>query len=121
MQRAGNAILRQIRQRFPNAMRQLLHRHGRFLIADQRQIDPALDICAQDADVLQALRAFIRQQAVDCKQLRLHKAEHRIHQPILFFNLRTLALQRVFGPDQLVFLRKLRVDIGQLLPDAVDF
>ena len=40
-------VLRQVCQRVPNAVRQLLHRHNRLLFADQRQIDPALDVCAQ--------------------------------------------------------------------------
>ena len=44
-----------IRQRFPNAVRQLLHRYRRVSFADQRQIDPTLDVCAQNADALQLL------------------------------------------------------------------
>ena len=71
--------------------------------------------------MLQALRAFIRQQAVNCKQLRLHKAEHRIHQPVLFLNLRALTLQFIFCLYQLVFLRKLRVDFSKLCLNPIDF
>ena len=85
-------------------MRQLVRRHGRFLIADQRQIDPALEICAQQTDLFQILNAFFFQKPIDLKQLGLHERDHLIHEPTLFFNLRALALQRVFGPDQLVLL-----------------
>ena len=71
MQRADDAVLRQIGQRFPDAVRQLLRRHGLLLFTDQREVDPALDVCAQQADVFQALRGSVLQQPIDLKELRL--------------------------------------------------
>lgn len=52
MQRADSAVLRQISQRFPDAVDQLVHADDRFLIAEQREIDPPLDIRAQQTDLL---------------------------------------------------------------------
>lgn len=99
MKRAGDAILCKIRQRFPHAVRQILHRNRCIPFADQRQIHPPLDVCAQNADVLQALRRSLRQQSVNLKQLRLHKTDYRIHQPVFFLNLRVLPFQLVLRPN----------------------
>ena len=52
------------------------------------------------------------------KQLGLHERDHLVHEPVLFFNLRALALQRVFRLNQLVFLRKPGVDFGKLRPES---
>ena len=121
MQRTGDAVLRQIGQRFPDAVRQLLRRHGLLLLADQREVDPALDVCTQQTDVFQALRGSVLQQPIDLDELRLDEPKHRVHEPVLLLDLRALALQLVLGLNQLVFLRKLRVDLRKLRPDSVDF
>ena len=85
-------------------MRQLAHGDERFLIADQRQIDPALDICTQQTEQFQIWDVFFFQKPIDLKQLGLHERDHLVHEPVLFFDLRALALQRVFRLNQFVFL-----------------
>ena len=75
-----------------------------FLIADQREIDPPLDIRAQQTDLfqvlnVQGLRGFFFQKPVDLKQLGLHERDHLVHEPVLFFNLRALTLQFIFCLD----------------------
>ena len=120
MQRANSAVLRQISQRFPDAVGQLVYGNDCFLIADQRQFDPALDVCAEQADAFQVFHASVFQQSVDLLKLRLNKAEHRVHQMVLFFDLCALALQRVFRLNQFVFFGQLSVDFHELRPDAVD-
>ena len=84
-------------------MRQLVREDGRFLIADQRQIDPPLDIRAQQADMFQILNAFFFQKPVDLMQLGPHERDHLVHEPVLFLSLRALTLQFVFRLNQFVF------------------
>ena len=48
------------------------------------------------------------------------EARHCVHEPILLFNLRPLALQLVFRLNQLVFFRQLGVDFRQLPSNSVD-
>ena len=52
MERADSAVLRQISQRFSETVGQLVRTDDRFLIANQRKIDPPLDIRAQQTDLL---------------------------------------------------------------------
>ena len=107
-------------------MGQLVHGNDCFLIADQREIDPPLDIRAQQTDLLQILnvqdlRVFFFQKPVDLKQLGPHKRDHLVHEPVLFLNLRALTLQFIFCLNQLVFLRKPGVDFGKLPLNPIDF
>ena len=110
MKRAASAVLRQMRQGLPQAVGQFFHGYGRGPFADQRQIDPALDVCAQQTDAFQFQCGSFFQQFIDLNELRLYERDHRVHQPIFFLDLRTLAFQLVFRPDQLIFFRQLRVD-----------
>ena len=107
-------------------MGQLVYGNDCFLIADQRQIDPSLDIRAQQTDLLQilnvqCLRVFFCQKPVDLKQLGLHERDHLVHEPVLFLNLRALTLQFIFCLNQFVFLQKPRVNFGKLRLNPIDF
>ena len=119
MKRADRAICRQIGQRFPNTVNQLIHRRRGSILANQRQIRPTLDIGAQNTEKPQF--AFLIKQLIHPKQLCLNLTENRIVDPILFFNPRFLQLQFVLCANQLVFLRQPFVRFRQLLPNPVDF
>ena len=109
MQRANSAVLRQISQRFLDAVGQLVYGNDCFLIADQRQIDPSLDIRAQQTDLLQILNVqclcvFFFQKPVDLKQLGLHERDHLVHEPVLFFNLRAQIEEKNRLMDEMIAL-----------------